>query len=50
MWCENMHRYLSVRKDYPSLKTLEAHIFPRASHKETVNFEEQKICERAFIG
>jgi len=50
MWCENMHEYLSVRGDYPSLETLEAHSFPKARHKETVSFEEQKISKRAFIG
>jgi len=50
MWCENMHEYLSVRGDYPSLETLEVHSFPKARHKETVSFEEQKISERAFIG
>ena len=33
--------YLSLREDYPSLETLEAHSFPKARHKETVNFEEK---------
>jgi len=47
--------YLSVRGDYPSLETLEAHSFPKARHKETASFEEKinaqgKISERAFIG
>ena len=33
--------YLSLRGDYPSLETLEAHSFPKARHKETVSFEEK---------